>query len=35
MFRDLNEEEVTIVKTDNNILEREEEFKYLGTGLTN
>ena len=35
MFRDLIEEEVTIMKTDSSSLEMVEEFKYLGTLLKN
>ena len=35
MLRDMIEEEVTIMKTDNSSLESVEGFKYLGTVLTN
>ena len=35
MFRDLTEEEVTIMKTDHSSLDRVEGFKCLGTDLTN
>ena len=34
MFRDLIEEEVTIMKTDHSSLDKVEGWKYLGTVLT-